>query len=617
MSSPKSIELLSPAKNSDYGIAAINHGADAVYIGYSSFGARKAAGNSLTDIESLIRYAHIFHSRVYITLNTILFDNELVEVEKLIWQFYQMGADAIIIQDMGILEMNLPPIAIHASTQANNTTVDKIKFLEEVGFTRVILARELSIKQILDIRNSSRIELEAFIHGALCVCYSGQCYFSQVLTGRSANRGECAQPCRSQYDLVDNSGKILAKSKHLLSLKDLNQSENIEALINAGVGSLKIEGRLKDISYVKNITAHYRQIIDRIIEQKKEYKKTSSGKCTYSFIPDPTRTFNREYTTYFANGRPNQMASFNTQKSLGKPIGMVSKSFGSYFTAETSEKINNNDGLCFFDKKNTLVGIKVNKTEGNKVYPNEPLDIARGTTIYRNYDHLFTKILNSDNSSVRQIDCSIKILFNNNSITFELIDEDSQTTTVTINHNLDPAKNKEGIINTFRSQFEKTGSSPFKVLSVEFTFISNELPFAPLAQINLWRKQLIENHSSARLNRDNCPGNKIVPNSTPLLLNNLSFKENISNRLAKQFYNRHGVSQFEDAFELQCDNGGKEVMVTRYCILFEMGYCNGAKTELKISRDLYLQDRTQRYPIVFNCQKCEMKIFYPKNLGSL
>ncbi|MDD2279742.1 MAG: U32 family peptidase, partial [Bacteroidales bacterium] len=385
----KKVELLSPVKNLEVGIAAINHGADAVYIGFKQFGARAAAGNSLVDIERLVKYAHLFNAKVYVTLNTILYDNELDEVQALINTLYLIGVDAIIIQDMGILEMDLPPIALHASTQAHNKSIEKIKFLEQVGISRVVLARELSIADIEQISAKSNIELEVFIHGALCVSYSGQCYLSHAITGRSANRGECAQPCRSTYDLVDEHGNIIAKNKHLISLKDLNQSQNIPALLEAGVTSLKIEGRLKDIDYVKNITAHYRKIIDSVLATDKNYKNASSGKVSLSFMPDPERTFNRGYSTYFANNRGKGLASLNTQKSIGKKLGKVTSSAEGWFEIDGNEVISNNDGLCYFSNDENLIGVKVNNVVGKRIQLNGKEAISIGTTIFRNYDHRF------------------------------------------------------------------------------------------------------------------------------------------------------------------------------------------------------------------------------------
>jgi len=356
----RKIELLAPARNLETGIAAINCGADAVYIGPEKFSARSAAGNSLEDIEKLISRAHLFHAKVYATINTILFDKELEEAGKLITDLYDRGIDAVIIQDMGILEMNLPPVALHASTQADNYDIERIKFLDRAGFPRIVLARELSLDQIREIRKNTQCELEFFIHGALCVSLSGRCYMSASMGGRSANRGECAQPCRKSYTLTDANGEIISKNKYPLSLKDMNQTSNLKDLIDAGVDSLKIEGRLKDVDYVKNVTAHYRKALDNILEGRSDIAKASSGRVYFDFTPDPLKTFNRGYTDYFLRERSGSISSPHTPKSLGKEIGRVTETGNSWFKIISSEKISNGDGLAFFDKDKNVAGVKAN-----------------------------------------------------------------------------------------------------------------------------------------------------------------------------------------------------------------------------------------------------------------
>src|ERR1035437_1229160 len=357
------IELLSPAKNLECGLAAINHGADAVYIGASSFGARAAAGNTLEDIATLVQYAHKYRSKVHVALNTILTDEQLPEAEKLIWEVYNAGADALIVQDMGILQLNLPPIALHASTQTDNRTVEKVKFLQDVGFSRVVLARELSLKQIAEIASQTDVELEAFIHGALCVSYSGQCYMSQANCGRSANRGQCAQYCRLPYHLVDADDNVLVKNKHLLSLKDLDQSDSLEEMLEAGVTSFKIEGRLKDADYVKNITAYYRRKLDAILDGSTRYRRASAGRTTILFEPNPEKSFRRSNTDYFLHGRKPDIAQLETPKSLGEPIGKVTYIGRNFFEMQNGTLLNNGDGLCFINKHGDLTGFRVNRVE--------------------------------------------------------------------------------------------------------------------------------------------------------------------------------------------------------------------------------------------------------------
>lgn len=609
MKNKNKLELLCPAKNAETGIAAINHGADAIYIGYKSFGAREAAGNSIADIERLIEYAHLFHARVYITLNTILYNNELDKVERLIHQLYNIGADAIIIQDMGIMEMNLPPIPIHASTQTNNVTPEKVRFLQDIGIQRVILARELSLAEISTIRQHTSVELEAFIHGALCVSYSGQCYMSYAMTQRSANRGECAQPCRLKYSLVDNQGNTLVQNKHLLSLKDFNQTENIGSLIDAGITSLKIEGRLKDISYVKNITAHYRQIIDAALEQRPDLKKSSSGKCVYNFIPDPERTFNRGYTNYFTHGRAKNMASINTPKSIGKLVGSVTQNYKDYLSADMYNPIHNNDGLCFFDKDNRAIGFKVNNVDSNKIYPNQPLQIKPNTEIYRNYDHKFSQLLQQNNSATRKIECSLNLKIGQCNITLTLTDEDNISSSFTCTNSFEVAQNSDGMLNIIRNQLGKTGNTAYQINKINITNSTPLMPFVAAATVNHWRRELLEIHSWQRKQQHKIVQIKITPNSAPYPEQDVNFKTNITNSLAKQFYLRHGVQKIDEGFELKNLPQGQTVMTTKYCILYELGLCDGKSK--KVKKQLFLKDDKRTYPIHFNCGECQMQVKFP------
>lgn len=603
----KRIELLSPAKNLEIGVAAINHGADAVYIGYKQFGARAAAGNSLIDIEKLVQYAHLFNAKVYVTLNTILYDNELAEVQELINKFYLMGVDAIIIQDMAILEMDLPPIALHASTQAHNKSLEKVKFLEQVGLSRVVLARELSIDDIAQISAKSNIELEIFIHGSLCVSYSGQCYLSQALTGRSANRGECAQPCRSTYDLVDEHGNIIIKNKHLISLKDFNQTENVRALIKAGATSLKIEGRLKDIDYVKNITAHYRKIIDSVLATDENYKKASSGTVTLSFLPDPGRSFNRGYSTYFSNGRVKNLASLNTPKSVGKKLGKVTLSAEGWFEIESNEAISNNDGLCYFSKNGGLNGVKVNNVHNKRIEINSKVNINPGTTIFRNYDHRFRQLLENANTAKRTIEGEIKITINQQSIVTTLTDEDKVETTIEKQNDFEPARNTKVAEDSIRKQMAKTSNSIYNISRILIICTENEIPYIPISVINAWRRDLLAIHDKLRLKAYPRYERETSHNSIAYPEDEINFLANVSNNLAKKFYERHNVKVAQLAFELLQNISGFEVMRTKYCIAYELGMCN----KDKLDKTLFLRNKTQYYPIVLDCSSCEMRIIYP------
>ena len=414
----KEIELLAPAKNLSTGMAAVNAGADAVYIGASKFGARTAASNSLEEIEKLIEYAHQFKVKVYVTVNTILRDDELKEANDLIWKLYDLKADGIIIQDMGILEMDLPPIPLIASTQTDNYSLERIKFLEGIGFKRVILARELSLDQIKEIRENTDLELESFVHGALCVGFSGRCYLSSYLSGRSANRGECIQACRLPYTLIDGDNNVIAKNKPLLCLKDFNLSNNLEELIEAGVTSFKIEGRLKDEDYVSNVVSYYNKRLNEIISKRNDFKRSSLGDVSLGFEPDLEKTFNRTYTTYFLKGRPKDILS-NSSKSVGKLLGKVKEVFKDSFVLDKEVEINNGDGLCFFDKNNDLIGSNVNNFSEGKIFLNDMMRIEKGQDIYRNTDARFLKNVKTE----RKIPLSI--LFKEEKDGFCLIAEDN------------------------------------------------------------------------------------------------------------------------------------------------------------------------------------------------
>ena len=390
---PRPIELLSPAKDLACGIEAIRHGADAVYIGAPRFSARAAAGNTTDDIRALCDYAHLFGARVYVALNTILKEEELKEAERIIHRLYEAGADALITQDMAIATMDLPPIPLHASTQMDNRTPEKVRFLQDVGFTQVVLARELSLEQIREIARRTTVPLEVFVHGALCVSYSGQCYLSAALGGRSANRGECAQYCRLPYTLVDADGREIAAGKHLLSLKDMNRGDYLEDLLDAGVSSLKIEGRLKEVSYVKNVTAWYRRRLDAILARRPEYRKASAGHCDYTFEPAAEKSFNRGFTPFFLRGRSRDITSFDTPKSAGEPVGTVKDVRGNSFSLQGATTLRNGDGLTFFNERGTLEGFRVNRIEADRVFTLERPALRPGTRLYRNHDQAFERLL--------------------------------------------------------------------------------------------------------------------------------------------------------------------------------------------------------------------------------
>ena len=556
------IELLAPAKNLAIGIAAINHGADAVYVGAPKFGARAAAGNSLQDIATLVTYAHRYWAKVYIALNTILYDDELDEALTLVRSMYEAGADALIIQDMGLLELNLPPLPLFASTQTNNYSVEKIRFLEKVGFQRIILARELSLKQIQEIRSNTKIDLEFFIHGALCVSFSGQCYLSQATQGRSANRGECAQSCRLPYTLTDSSGRVLEQNKYLLSLKDLNLSQYLLDLINAGVSSFKIEGRLKDVNYVKNVTAFYRQRIDEILEKDGSLAKASSGKTIVLFQPNPSKTFNRGFTEHFIRRRSKDILSPHTPKSTGAYLGKVKQSERKCFILDTEEILHTGDGICFFNEQNDLLGTNINKIEGKKIFLSEMNGLDVGTMIYRNYDYTFAKELQTDTTK-RLMKITMQFVETHDGFAVLIEDEDHIKIKYEQVHEKDPAKNKKQAEETIRRQLTKLGDSIF--ICEEMNVVWSQPYFLPIHVCNEMRREGICNLEEERVRRYNKQISFIQPNNEPYPGKQLDYSANVANTKAIAFYRRHGVENIEKASELQKVIKGKTVMTMKHC----------------------------------------------------
>lgn len=601
------LELLAPAKDFESGKAAINCGADAVYIGASRFGARAAAGNSVRDIALLAGYAHKFRAKVYVTINTLLYDNELENARLLIHELYNAGADAIIVQDFSILTMDIPPIPLFASTQTNNTTAEKVKFLESAGFSRVILARELSLGMIKEIRKNTSIDLEFFVHGALCVCYSGQCYFSFAATGRSANRGECSQSCRMLYDLVDSKGKVIVKDKYLLSLKDLNLSLYLNDLIDAGITSFKIEGRLKDINYVKNATAYYRGRIDDLLKDRRGLSKASSGKVKLFFTPDLEKSFNRGYTDYFINDTNSSLSSFDTPKSIGKKIGTVLRSGKDFIEIESVEKLSNGDGICYFDK-GVLNGFLVNRTEGKKVFPNEPRQIKKGTELYRNNDHAFEMQL-AGKYAERKIEASIALSERAGKIFVAAEDEDGCRIEFEWNGEKQPAEKPDKAVAAIVSQLSKSGESIFEITNVSVNLAAPY--FFPLSILNELRRTVVVKLEAER-ERTRPKETRRLP-ADKIILDKCSFdyRGNITNRKAEEFFGGAGAAEIEKGLELQHDFTGKVLMTCKYCIKNELDICplekgiNGGYSE-----PLYLVDKNNKYRLHFDCAKCEMSVLY-------
>lgn len=607
----KPLELLAPAKDLQTGIAAITHGADAVYIAASKFGAREKAGNPIADIQALVEFAHQYFARVYVTVNTILYDNELDEAKELIQALYNAKVDAIIVQDFAILAMDLPPIAIHASTQMHNISPDHINFLTSCGVERVVLPRELSISEIASFRNATNTELEFFVHGALCVSYSGQCYMSQAITGRSANRGACAQPCRSAYDLIDSDGKVLVKNKHLLSLKDLNLSSSIEQLVDAGVSSFKIEGRMKDVTYVKNTVSFYSQIIDSIISNRSGYKRVSSGKCEYHFEPDLEKSFNRGFSQHFIDGRIANQASYHSQKSIGKRIGTVTQVAREWFAMQTHETINNGDGLCYFTPKGELKGFLVNSTDQDKIFPNQPQEeLTPGLQVFRNADHAFEKIMRGKTSE-RHIAASITVTQADSQIKFTIIDEDNITSHLAVPDTFDDAQNPTRATSSLTTQLQKTGNTIFRVEQVSI----DKMPkprHIPISTINAARRDLLELHRANRLNQYKTHlRTPRIPVTYPQ--SQLGYKGNLANTLSQRFLMEHGVESIEKAYEVEPPKGEVELMVTRYCIKYELGLCP-TKQNAAPTKSLFLRDNQYVYPLIFDCKNCQMKVMSPRRI---
>ena len=623
------IELLLPAKDLSTGKVAINHGADAVYIGASAFGARQAAGNSLQDIESLVQYAHLYGSKVHVTVNTVLFDNELEGARKLLWDLYNIGVDAVLIQDLGLLKLDIPSIAFHASTQCHNHSVERIQFLEKLGFTRAVLARETDLETIQRIHNQTNIELEAFVHGALCVCYSGQCYISRMMTGRSGNRGECAQICRTRFDLQDADGKTLIRNKHLLSLKDMCRADYLEELINAGIMSFKVEGRLKNESYVKNVTAYYRQRIDSILEERSDFQRVGSGTTRFFFTPDVQKTFNRDFTPYFLDGNREKMASFDTPKAMGQFIGYLRQSGGKYLfeaaenrqqgidnrqqatgnreqaTGSSQRLIANGDGLCFINAQGELEGFLVNGVEGNRIIPQKPLSHFEKVELYRNIDKHFEKIL-SGKTAERKI--AVDILFEElaDGVRITFTDEDGCKAMVEDSVELSPVQQPEKMLETLRTALSKLGGTPFEAHSIH---IPTCTAFLRAGYINELKTKAVEKLTAIRIEHFH-PQDATLRYSPEPLFQNADYLRNITNEAHRSVYEDFGAKSIEYGLDKTEDYVGKSLMTCKYCLRHELGWCKKHPSTPNAPKDpLYLVSGNRRFRLEFDCGKCQMRIY--------
>jgi collagenase-like PrtC family protease len=629
---PHELELLAPARDVEIGRQAILHGADAVYLGGPVFGARANAANSVADIAKLVEFAHRYHARIFTTINTILHDAELEEARKLVWQLYEAGVDALIIQDMGLLEMDLPPIQLHASTQCDIRTVEKAKFLADSGFSQLVLARELTVEEIAAVHGAvgDSATIEYFIHGALCVAFSGQCYISHAETGRSANRGDCSQACRLPYTLTDQSGAVVAFDKHLLSMKDNNQSGNLEHLIDAGVRSFKIEGRYKDMAYVKNITAHYRILLDEIMEQRGEFTRASSGAARHYFRPDPDRNFHRGSTDYFASGRKIDIGAFDSPKFIGQPIGHVIAVNDKSIDIQTSDELNNGDGLNFM-RKREVVGLHVNraeklhsKGEGQAVYRVFPKDtigsyggLKAGLPMHRNRDHAWDMALTKE-SAERRIGLWLTLTEWMEGdvlkgLQLSLTDEDGIATTAQVEMALELAKQADTAVESIKTHLGKLGGTDYSALGLNVHL--SQPWFVPASTLNGMRRDAIEALNRARIAAWQRPARKApVQPYVDYPEKSLSFLANVYNDKAREFYKKHGVQMIAAAYEAHEEADEVPVMITKHCLRFSFNLCpkqakgvTGVQGQVK-AEPMVLVNGDQKYTLKFDCKPCEMHI---------
>lgn len=597
------IELLAPAKNLEYGITAINCGADAVYIGADKFGARYAAGNSVEDIATLVEYAHRFNARVYVTLNTILFEQEIEQARELAFKLCDVGVDAFIVQDMAYMMFDLP-IQLHASTQMAVYTLERVKFLESVGFDRVVIERALSGKEIEEMCRESDVEIEVFVHGAICVSYSGACYMGHIVSERSGNRGICSQPCRSKYNLYNNEGEILIRNKHLLSVKDYKLSEHIGELISSGVKSFKIEGRLKDILYLKNTVLHYRREIDKYLAENREYAATSVGRSVCEMNIDLNKSFTRGFSDYYFNGKVNRVGSFNTAKAVGEYMGEVVKVNRDSFEISCEGMFGNGDGICFVDKTGEFTGTNINITDGRKIFPNRMDGIVVGTKIYRNFDIKYSSRLEKERVQ-RKINVDIVFQFNSGELKIRAIDSTGCECTLKIETlEFDIPKNIEKARENITEQAKKSGDTIFEIGNVA---IEGELLFIPISMINKLRRDILSKLYAQRLieykGLSLPKGRKRVE-----VTGELNYKANVTNSLAEKFYRECGYSKIECGVEISNEKmEGCEAMIMRYCLREELGEClkKGGK-----EGELFLENNGNYFEILTACDRCEMKLIY-------
>ena len=607
----RKIELLAPAKNVQCGKEAILHGADAVYMGAPQFGARAAAGNSMEDIAEMCSFSHQYGAAVHVALNTILTDFELQQAQKMIWQLYENKIDALIIQDFGILKLDLPPLALHASTQCNNRTAEHVKMLEHLGFQRVILARELSLHEIKQIRAQTVIELEAFVHGSLCVSYSGQCYASEACLNRSANRGNCAQLCRLPYTLLDAQQNELAQG-HLLSLKDMNRAHRLEEMLNAGISAFKIEGRLKDVNYVKNVTAYYHQKMEEILLKNADFHRASFGKTTVFFTPNPEKSFHRGATEYFLTEMEESIHQWNTPKSIGEFIGTVEKSEYNFFTY-TGKELHNNDGVVIVDNQDDekiVNAFKINSVEKNSVFPAEKVTLTTGQSIYRTYDDLFEKQLQKT-SSQRKIEVKMGVDETPDGFILHLSDECGATVSHKLTCDKIMAEKQEEAKNRLQNELSKTGNTIFQI--VEFQDLTKEAYFIPASMLAHWRREAFilfeEKRQIEWKNRRSSQIHSIVVQQFNNKNNNkTTYLQNIHNTKAEAVYRALGFENIAYSFEKQPPQGENAIMFCKYCIKKALNSCSKEKAQ-NLAEPLFLENGKIRFRLAFDCKQCEMRVY--------
>ncbi|MDR1454028.1 MAG: U32 family peptidase [Tannerella sp.] len=601
------IELLAPARDLACGLEAVRHGADAVYIGAPKFSARAVAGNTVDDIGRLCDFAHPFNVRVYVALNTILGDGELAEAETLIRRLYRAGADALIVQDMGITQLDLPPLPLHVSTQADNRTPEKIAFWHDAGFVRAVLARELSLEEIRAIAEHTPMELEAFVHGALCTGYSGRCYLSAALCGRSANRGECAQYCRLPYTLTDAGGQVLLEGRHLLSLRDLNRSDELEAMMSAGISSFKIEGRLKDVSYVKNITAFYRRKLDAVFVRNRAFCRASAGTSVFSFEPRPEKSFNRGFTSGFLHGRISEVTSFDTPKSIGEPLGTVKTQQGRSFTLENgSDPVHNGDGLVFINSRGELEGFRVNRVDGERIYPLKmPPSLRPGTSLRRNRDSAFEEQL-AGPSAERKL--SIELAFSDTAFGFSLAATDETGARAVVVRPFGKAPAQRPPEENIRTQLSRWGNTSFR--SGEIRVSLSQPWFVPSSLLGGMRREVAEKLEQVRRMRYPRAWVKrnVYDTPAPCPARRLDYTANIANARAAAFYATHGVEAAEPAFEL-ASRRDVPLMYAKHCLRYSLGWCPVHHNRQPPCREpLFLIHGQTRLRLQFDCGKCRMLV---------